>query len=190
MARFRWAETAKKTWTTYRKGRRTRGLGRRRLLFPGATMNSDWRRAMASGPILLRVLRCKSARKTVGSYGGQRRSEVKRILMSGPSVPDTIVGGGRAVAELRREISLSRRHRMGRGEREKGRWARGTYRSGIDGHHSREITGALLRRRFQKQREKEGNCRRLGVTLTGGSHLSGRKRKKKGKGRGMRGKTG
>jgi hypothetical protein len=88
------------------RGRRTRGLGRRRLSFPGATMNDDWRRATASGPVLLRVLWCKSARKAVGSYGGWRRSEVRRILMSGPSVPNIIVGSGRAVAELRREISL------------------------------------------------------------------------------------
>jgi hypothetical protein len=41
-----------------------------------------------------------------------------------------------------------------------------------------KITGALLRRRFRKQREKEGNCQRLGVTLTGGSHLSGKETKK------------
>jgi hypothetical protein len=69
-------------------------------------MNDDWRRATASGPVLLRVLWSKSARKAVGSYGGWRRSEVRRILISGPSVPNIIVGSGRAVAELRREISL------------------------------------------------------------------------------------
>jgi hypothetical protein len=75
---------------------------------------------MASGPILLRVLWCKSARKTMGSYGGRRRSEVKRILRSGPSVPDTIVGGGCAVAELRRAILVAWGHDLERKEGENG----------------------------------------------------------------------
>jgi hypothetical protein len=35
-----------------------------------------------------------------------RRKEEKRIWRSRPSVPDTIVGGDRAVAELRRGIAL------------------------------------------------------------------------------------
>jgi hypothetical protein len=98
--------TAKKVWIVCSGGWPTRGFGRRRLSFPGAKTNGDWRRATASASILLRVLRCKSARKSVGSYGGWRRREVKRIWRSEPSVPDTIVGGGCAVAELWREISL------------------------------------------------------------------------------------
>jgi hypothetical protein len=83
-------------------------------------MNDDWRRATASGPVLLWDLWCKSARKTVGSYGGRRRSEVKRILRSGPSVPDTIVGGGRAVAKLQRAILAAWGHDLERKEGEKG----------------------------------------------------------------------
>jgi hypothetical protein len=53
---------------------------------------------------------------------------VKGILRSRPSVPDTIVGGGRVVAELRRAILAAWGHDLVRKEGENGEERGAIYR--------------------------------------------------------------